>query len=302
MQNQTNQQRIKILYQMLFEMATGNLTFRIQKHHNDELDEVAILLNLLAEKMQTVITQSGYINPYYCYQNLVQASIAIDKKCTIKNFSGAVPIILGYSPDKLITMDFIDLLSGQSAVVWNQVKREAWSDKNYQTTVQLIFSTQNQLLIPSFCSISRHQYSNKIFISSITTILQDIILDTGTLKPIIPKKSDAAIIQSVYEYIMNHLEDPLPTTNELSLLFGTNEFKLKDNFRHFFKTSIYQFYNQERLKKAHLLIQRSNEPIKNIAYACGFTTYLNFYKAFKKRYNYAPTDLKREEKEANEQK
>ncbi|HLF51248.1 hypothetical protein [Flavobacterium sp.] len=31
MQNESNQQRIKMLYQMLFEMATGNLSFRIQQ-------------------------------------------------------------------------------------------------------------------------------------------------------------------------------------------------------------------------------------------------------------------------------
>lgn len=290
-----------MLYQMLFEMATGNLAFRIPNHHSDELGELAILLNTIAEKMKVAIIQSGYINPHYSYQNLVQASILIDKECAIKNFSSLVPKILGYSPDKLITMDFMDLLSKQSAAVWNQIKIEALSDEKYHTTIQLIFSTQNQLLIPTFCSIIRHQYSNKILISSVTTILQDIISDVSSLKPAPPKKSDAAIIQEVYEYIMNHLEEPLPTTNELSHLFGTNEFKLKDGFRHFFKTSLYQFYNQERLKKAHLLIQQSNEPIKNIAYACGFNTYLNFYKAFKKKYNYAPTDLKREEKDIQEQ-
>lgn len=75
---------------MLFEMATGNLSFRIQKHHNDELGDLVLRLNSLAEKMQNVIIQSGYINPHYSYQNLVQVSLAIDKGCTIKSFSDAV--------------------------------------------------------------------------------------------------------------------------------------------------------------------------------------------------------------------
>ena len=68
---------------------------------------------------------------------------------------------------------------------------------------------------------------------------------------------------------------------------------LKDGFRHFFKTSIYQFYNDERLKRAHLLIQQTNIPLKTIAYMTGFNIYTNFSKAFKKRFSYAPNVLQR---------
>ena len=94
---------------------------------------------------------------------------------------------------------------------------------------------------------------------------------------------------------MAHLEEPLPTLKELSKLFGTNEFKLKDGFRHFFKTSIYKFYTEERLKQAHVLIQQTDFPLKEIAYMSGFNDYTNFSKAFKKQYHYPPSDLKRNE-------
>ncbi|HLF51246.1 hypothetical protein [Flavobacterium sp.] len=78
-------------------------------------------------------------------------------------------------------------------------------------------------------------YSDKILVSSVTTILQDITSNTNNAPP---RKSEAVIIQKVYEYILNHLEEPLPTAKELSQMFGTNDFKLKDGFRHFFNTSI----------------------------------------------------------------
>jgi len=93
---------------------------------------------------------------------------------------------------------------------------------------------------------------------------------------------------------MAHLEQPLPTLKELSSLFKTNEFKLKDSFRHFFKTSIYQFYNEERLKRAHLLIQQSDFTLKAIAIMSGFNNYITFSKAFKKRFGYAPSVVKRQ--------
>lgn len=110
------------------------------------------------------------------------------------------------------------------------------------------------------------------------------------------KQFDEELIQKVLNYIQNHLEEPLPSTKKLSEIFKTNEFTLKDNFRKIVKTSIYQFYNDERLKKAHFLIQQSVFPLKEIALISGFNSYPNFYKAFKKKYKYTPTEVNRQNK------
>lgn len=112
--------------------------------------------------------------------------------------------------------------------------------------------------------------------------------------PFVPGNDPATLmIQKVQDYILNHIEEPLPPARELSKMFGTNEFTLKENFRNILKTSIYQFYNDERLKKAHFLIQQTNIPLKEIAFMCGFNDYTNFFKAFKKKYHYTPSDLNR---------
>jgi len=103
----------------------------------------------------------------------------------------------------------------------------------------------------------------------------------------------AIVVQKVQDYILNHLEEPFPTTKEIAAMFGTNEFTLKDHFRRFLKTSIYQFYNEERLKKAHQLILKTNLPLKEIAFTSGFNDYISFYKAFKKRFDYAPSAMPR---------
>lgn len=110
---------------------------------------------------------------------------------------------------------------------------------------------------------------------------------------IIEKGSAHDILQKVMEYILNHLEDQLPTTKELSKMFGTNEFTLKESFRNILKTTIYQFYNDGRLNKAHFLIVESQLPFNEIAFLCGFNNYTNFYKAFKKKFTYTPTYLSR---------
>ena len=103
----------------------------------------------------------------------------------------------------------------------------------------------------------------------------------------------AVLIQKVQDYILNHLEEALPSTKELAQMFGTNDFTLKQSFRDLFETSIYQFYNEERLKKARLLIEKTAIPLGNIALLAGFNNYSNFFKAFKKKFNQSPSDITR---------
>ena len=183
MQNQPQQRDIKNICKMLFEMATGNVTFRIEADSDYiEINEIAGLLNTAAEKLQFLTSQFKDLN----------------------------------------------------------------SQNNYKNT-------------------------------AIST-----------------KQLDATTIQNVYEYIINNLEEPLPSSKKLSNMFGTNEFKLKNGFRNFFHTSIYQFYNDERLKKASQLIQTTDLPLKEIAFLCGFNSYLNFYKAFRKKYLISPSNVNRQ--------
>lgn len=103
------------------------------------------------------------------------------------------------------------------------------------------------------------------------------------------------MVQKVLDYIQTHLEEPLPSAKALSKMFGTNEFTLKENFRKIVKTSIYQFYNDERLKKAHTIIEKTTIPLKEVAIISGFYNYTNFYKAFKKKFHYPPSDIKRKD-------
>ncbi|RTZ10607.1 AraC family transcriptional regulator [Flavobacterium sp. GSP27] len=295
MDTQQNQQRIKVIYQMLFEMATGNLSFRIIKtNQNDEVDKLSEMLNTLAGQMHDIILRSGSVNPHYSYQNLVQTTFILDDNFIIRNFNTHVPEALYYESEELFQVDFGKFIAPQSFSIWNQKKKEASLDDNYHSTVPLIFITGNNKLLPTFCTISRLHYSDKIIVNSITTILQELSSDaTFVIKTNPKKQSEAVVMQSIYDYILNHLEEPLPTLKKLAAMFASEEHKLKIGFRKYFNTSVYNFYHLERLKKSHLLIQKTEIPLKEIAFICGFSAYLNFYKAFKKHYGYAPSDLNR---------
>lgn len=287
----TNKQRVKRLYQMLFELATGNLNFRIEEHTPfDSLSDIEKLLNQLAQKMKIQLESLEGVIPFYSYQSLTQYTIVLNNKSQIILFSQEIPNVLEIQNESLIKLQFENIIAPQSKNLWKTIKKEMDNEPTYCNTLQLIFISNTNKVIPLYCTIFKLYYSDYIFITSITTIIEDLI---DSEKKELLQSNDQAIIQNIYLYITSHLEEQLPTTKELSKMFGTNEFKLKEIFRNHFNTSIYQFYNDQRLKRAHQMIAQTIIPLKEIAYLNGFNDYVIFSKAFKKKYHYAPSTLKR---------
>jgi AraC-like DNA-binding protein len=298
MENQKALQHIKAIYQMLFEMATGNLTFRIQDHSCDELKNIAAALNEVAEDLQKISLASGYISANFPYHNLIQLTFVLDNDFVLVSFNNEVPLILKYKPDTIVNTDFEKLIAQQSKDLWNGIRVEVNENSNYSTTLQLIFITGDNRLMPSFCTISRLLYSDEIIVSSISAKLEEMRdINERLSGPKIRKHNEVTAATSLHEYILSHLDEPLPTLYTLSRMFAVEEHILKNGFKAFFKTSVYNFYQEERLKRANLMIQQTSVSLKEIAYLNGFKGYLNFYKAFKKRFGYKPSDISRPEEE-----
>ena len=299
MQEEIDQQRIQKMYQMLLEMAGGNFTNRIQRSEkDDELEALVVLMNMVAEEMKESVFHSGFINPRYTYSNLVQTTFILDEDFIIRSYNSTVPTVLGFTSDRLYGIPFVNLLSKESEAVWNSVTAVLFQDITYNGTTPLVYITREQLLVPCLCTIARLMHSTDILISSVTTVIMEplktLISSENTTLFVGPKSYlDVQLIQQLYDYILNNLNSPLPSSKELSRIFGSNDYKLKSGFKHLFKTSIYQFYTNERMKRAQLLIQQTRIPLKSIAITNGFTSYPNFSRAFKKHFGYTPKDIKK---------
>jgi AraC-like DNA-binding protein len=301
MHQEINLQRIQSISQMLLEMAGGNFTNRIQRtEEDDELEALVVLMNMVAEEMKESIFHSGFINPHQSYRNLVQSTFILDEHFVIMSYNSEVSVLLNLTPDLLCNTLFKNLLSEESLRFWNSLEQEILQDPDYYATVQLIYITQDKLLVPVYCTVSRLINCSKILISFVTTVVEKTISKSVFITPesndppmVLSRPSDILLIQKLYDYILYHLDSPLPSVKELSFIIGTNENKLKYGFKQLFRTSIYKFYNNERLKKAHLLIQQTMIPMKSIATMTGFKTYPNFSKCFKKHFGYKPMDIKR---------
>lgn len=295
-----NQERIVTLHQMLFEMARGNFNNRIPlSAYDDELETLVVLVNMVAEEMKESIFHSGYVNPHTTYRFINQVTFVLNRSFQIQSFNSGIAAVLGFSEMDLLHQSLENFISPESIKKLALVKESLKENMSFQTLVPLCFKTKEALCVPVDCSVSKLFNRPEIILSFVSPLPQDFyshsILEKENEEEKSPgsRKSDALIIQKLYDYILAHLAEPLPSLKSLSRLFGTNEYKLKDGFRHFFKTSIYQFYNDERLKRAHLMIQQTDIPLKNISVMNGFSNYPNFSKSFKKKFGYAPNVLQR---------
>jgi AraC-like DNA-binding protein len=292
-----NQKRIVTMHQMLFEMARGNFNSRIPlSSYDDELETLVVLINMVAEEMKESIFPVGYINTHKTSQFTAQTNFVLDASFFIKSFSPEITSFLGYSEYELVDQPLADIITATS---FEQVQKVLDANISLPITITLDFIPREHLPVSISCSIGNLINRTEIILNLVTPVTQDsyrpLAYATENEKQIKTRKADALLIQKLYDYILANLEEPLPSVKVLSTEFGTNEHKLKDGFRHFFKTSIYQFYNDERLKRAYFMIEHTALPLKNIAVMNGFNNYPNFSKSFKKRFGFSPYELKRNE-------
>ena len=292
MQNPLLHDQIQRLYQLLLQIITGAVSIKVHENDNDpdyNEEHLTRLLKKVEEEMRTAIASAGYVVIQRSFSWANQAVLILDHTCCIISFNRFATNLFDYAEGELCNKHLKTLLAESSVEQWAEISELALADESYFAAFPITFMTKQGKHLPSFCTVTRLRNRTEILISTVQTVYDDHFYKVAAL----PSTSDAEIIQRLYNYIVQNLEEPLPSVKELAKMLGTNEFKLKDGFRHFFNTSIYQLYHEERLKKAHMLVQQTSLALKEIAFMSGFNDYTNFAKAFKKRFGYAPSQVLR---------
>lgn len=295
MSSSTDLEKIKVIYQRLFEIAVGQASdFTPKTNPNDDYDVLLNTIHGLAHRLQHLTLTLGVVPPYYPYQNSTQLVFILDEDYRIQDYNSEVVRLLCYEPEDLIGVAFDTIINERSTDVWKSLLADEVATNSFCSRIELFFITKDRYLFPTYCSVSRLNQGTALLITSlITTIDQVAVLESISTELTTGFEGELEKLQNLHHYILEHLDEPLPTLRELAKLFGSEEHKLKVGFREHYHTSVYHFYHEERLKKAHSLILQTSITLKEVAFMCGFTTYLNFYKAFKKQFGYAPSYLNR---------
>jgi AraC-like DNA-binding protein len=105
------------------------------------------------------------------------------------------------------------------------------------------------------------------------------------------KSRDVDRMVEARDRLLTTIADP-PTLQELARAVGTNEFKLKRDFKAVFHRSVYAFVLDRRLERAHALLVETDRPIKEIAQEAGYAHLSHFSTAFRKRYGLPPSRVR----------
>lgn len=295
MSKPNQKEKLRIIYQLLLDLATGRRTVALDLGKLDD-DYDAILLTLLeqGEQIRDLVLEQGMVPPYSSFEHLNQFVFVLDSNYRIVDFNYTVVERLKYESEVIQSLLFENLLDDSSKLVWKDLLNEMIDKSPFFITTELLFLTVKGFKLPLICTVTNSLLNQLMFVISVELFLKD----TPFLKSI-PSistekaKAEAAVIANIHAFILEHLDAPLPSLKSLALQFGSEEHKIRNGFREHYHTSVYQFYQDERLKKAYLLILQTDLPLKEIAYQCGFGMYLNFYKAFRKKYGFSPRELKR---------
>jgi len=79
---------------------------------------------------------------------------------------------------------------------------------------------------------------------------------------------------------------------ELCVLFHTNKTSLCSNFRTAYGTTILDYLNQQRIRKAKILLRDGKQTVTQIAAKTGFNTVHYFSKVFKKFERMTPSEYR----------
>lgn len=321
MYTKTDKEKIEKICQMILEVASGNFSYRIERsRHEDQLETVIVLLNMMAEEIRESFHHFALINPHETYKQIAQMTFILDEQFRIRNFNAPAQQLTDLDSSEIYGTPFKNFLTTESETNWTKQIEEMKKsgEQPFFHTLRLFFSSKNSLTVPSLCSVSslllKKDGHKLYFVTALQTIIQSkekeerIQLALQNLKlqsrkpdrkkkNLLHRETDKRKIQEVYDFILNNLEKPLPSLKELAHQHGTNEFKLKIGFRQLYNTSVFRFQKEQRLKRAHSFILNSDLSLGRIADICGFQSFPHFSKIFKAQYGYNPSELLKKRKE-----
>jgi len=100
-------------------------------------------------------------------------------------------------------------------------------------------------------------------------------------------QKDKAIAESARDILFTEFKNP-PSIAELSKRVGTNPFKLKKMFHHFFNNTPYGLLLEFRMHRAYQLLESTRSQVSVVADVVGYNHASNFTSAFTKHFGISP--------------
>ncbi|WP_324171128.1 AraC family transcriptional regulator [Sulfurimonas sp.] len=140
-------------------------------------------------------------------------------------------------------------------------------------------------------SLNSHNKLQKLFIQSQTyELLYDWLSSIQNIQQSSINQQEKAYLAKVQEYIILNLDKEI-SLKILAKLAATNETKLQQNFKLYFKTTVFKYILECRMIKAKNLLKKGKHSIFEISSFVGYKYQSNFSIAFFKKYGISPKNI-----------
>lgn len=151
---------------------------------------------------------------------------------------------------------------------------EAILNNNYTDTLENIF-------------INAH--IQMLLLHSLDCMVGEKEIDTINCK-FLANEADREKIVKAREVLIQHIGEPI-TIKELSRKVAINECYLKKGFKEMFGTTIFDFYQSQRMEHAKYLLYEKGLSVTDVSVMLGYSSISHFSTAFKKHTGLKPCEL-----------
>jgi AraC family transcriptional regulator len=128
-----------------------------------------------------------------------------------------------------------------------------------------------------------------LLLYSLECMLGDKNVETFQCK-FLANEADRTKISKAREVLLQHIGEPI-TIKELSRKVAINECYLKKGFKEMFGTTIFDFYQSQRMEHARYLLYEKGLSVTDVSMMLGYSSISHFSTAFKKHTGLKPCEL-----------
>lgn len=149
-------------------------------------------------------------------------------------------------------------------------------------------------------SLLNHSYSGSLENIFVNAKIHELLLysleclvdekEEGFSCKFLANELDREKILNAREVLLQHIGDPI-TIKELSRKVAINECYLKKGFKEIFGTTIFDFYQQQRMEHAKYLLYEKGLSVTDVSALLGYSSISHFSTAFKKHTGIKPCEL-----------
>ena len=147
----------------------------------------------------------------------------------------------------------------------------------------------NHTYTDSLENIYINAQTQMLLLYSLDCMLGEKEIDTVNCK-FLANEADREKIVNAREILIQHIGEPI-TIKELSRKVAINECYLKKGFKEMFGTTIFDFYQSQRMEHAKYLLYEKELSVTEVSLLLGYSSISHFSTAFKKHTGLKPCEL-----------